>query len=264
VNRGKAVKLARWLSCCLAMAALVVLALWLNPWQGRLLARRWEARWTTVRDDEATDLAERIAALGTDGIEALVAGMGSPRESVVAAARQALCREVNRWERLPAGEASLKLAILIESLAAHSERLSPPARATAADLAVRVLLWPTDGAVVERSRLVADCTRVLKASHGRPTNHTVRQEPRRLRATQRRGPVQLVSFEEPAGPTAPRDIERAGHHLPIDLVEVQPLERALADDAAGALAEHGPPRRLVPDPAAGRIAPGAKPRTSRP
>jgi hypothetical protein len=261
VNRGKAVKLTRWLSCCLAMAALVVLAIWLTPWQARLLARNWQARWATVPDEEATNLAERIAALGSDGIGALVAGMGSERESVVAAARHELRREVDRWERLPADEASAKLAILIESLAAQSEQFSPPARATAAALAVRVLRWPTDGAVVERDRLVADCTRVLRASGGPPSNRVARQGPRRLRTSQRRGPVQLVSYEEPSNPTAPHDTDQVSHQLPSELIEVQPLERALADDAA-ALAEDGPPRRLAPDPAAGRLAPDAKPVTT--
>lgn len=262
MNRGKAVKLARWLMGCFAVTALLVLAVGFNPWRGRLLARVWQDQWATVSDDDAIKLAQRIAGLGTDGIGALVAGMGSERESVVAAARQVLCREVDRWERLPSGDASVKLAILIESLAAQSERFRPPARATAADMAVRVLRWPTDGAIVERSRLVSDCTRILKASGGRPTNHAARERPHRLRTTQSRGPVQLVSFEEPSNPTAPRDTEQVSHHLPSELVEVQPLDRALAGDAAVAFVEDGPPRRIVPDPAAGRLAPDAKPVTA--
>jgi hypothetical protein len=254
VNRGKR-ELTRWLICFLAITALVVLAIWLNPWQGRLLARYWQNQWDTVRDEEATDLAERIAALGTNGIAALVAGIASERQSVVAAARQVLCREVNSWERLPTGEASVRLAILIESLAAESERFSPPARATAAELAVRALLWPTDGAVVERSRLVADCTRVLKASGDRPANHVALQELVPPRAVRRRGPVQLVSFEEPSRTPLRNMAQRAGHRLPNDLVEVQPLERAASGDAAAALAESDRPRPLMPDPAARKLVP---------
>ncbi|HUY35525.1 MAG TPA: hypothetical protein VMV69_22470 [Pirellulales bacterium] len=257
---GKTGKLARWLSCCLAMTAMVVLAIGLNPWYGRLVARHWQDEWATVRDEEATDLAERIAALGTPGIGALVAGMGSQRESVVDAARWVLCREVDDWERLPAGEASVRLALLIESLAAQSEQFSPPARVTAADLAVRVLLWPTENAVVERSRLVADCACVLKASGDRTAGHVAHQKLIPHRAAARRGPVQLASFDEPARAT--RSVaERIGRRLPSGLVEAQPLERATSGDTAPLWAE-GTPRRLALDPAARRLVSTGRPPSS--
>jgi hypothetical protein len=178
-----------------------------------------EALWTATRDDCAAGLADRLV-VEADGIEVLVAGLRSPRRAVVEAIGRTLSREVGRWDRLPACEASQKLATLASSLAAVSQGISPEAHRVSADLARRVLLQPTDGTVVERERLVADCTLVLRTV-GRKADENV--------------------------------ADLAELPLPRGLVEPQPLEREVPAEPERLVAERRTPRRFEPEPGAASL-----------
>ena len=148
------------------LAAAVGLAVWLFHLQAQWSGRYWQQQLSSAADDELPLLARRLAARGEAGIAAMVAGLGSPRESVRREMRLALDEELNRWQSLPKREASLRLGWLSAALAAEAERIDGASRPFAADLATRLLLWPTEGSVVDRSRLVAECERVLRASNG--------------------------------------------------------------------------------------------------
>lgn len=127
----------------------------------------WRQQLAAAADDDLPQVVERLVARGADGIDALVDGLASPRESVQREVRLALDDEVNRWMRLPNRVASERIGGLASALAREADAIQTPSRPFAADLATRLLLWPTDGAVVDRSRLVAECEQVLRAAHTR-------------------------------------------------------------------------------------------------
>ncbi|HVX60343.1 MAG TPA: HEAT repeat domain-containing protein [Pirellulales bacterium] len=141
------------------------LALWLYGVQQRWTSRYWQQRLETVNDEEAPALVRQIAAAGDQGIPVLVFGLRSPRELVRRECRLALDEELNRWARMPRAAASAKLGILAASLADEAEAFDATSRVFAADLVSRILLWPTDESVLERSQLVADCERALRLGH---------------------------------------------------------------------------------------------------
>ena len=130
-------------------------------------AQYWRRQLADAQEGELPQVVERLAARGTDGIGALVDGLASPRESVQREVRLALDDEVNRWMRLPNREASERIGRLASALASQAETIQASSKPFAADLATRLLLWPTDGAVVDRSRMVAECEQVLRAAHAR-------------------------------------------------------------------------------------------------
>lgn len=138
------------------------LAMWLYGVQQRWTSRYWQKRLETASDEEAPAVVKQIAAEGDQGISVLVFGLRSPRETVRRESRLALDEELNRWARLPRAKASAKLGILAASLADEAEGFDATSRVFAADLVSRILLWPTDESVLQRSQLVADCERALR------------------------------------------------------------------------------------------------------
>jgi hypothetical protein len=145
-------------------ALALALAAWLYMAEGAWTARYWQSQLEAAPDDELRSLAARIAASGDAGLDALVACLGSSKESVRREVRLALDDELDRWARLPNREASDRLGRLAAALA-ETKNLDSASSWFAADLATRILLWPTDGGIVDRSRLVAHCEQVLRASH---------------------------------------------------------------------------------------------------
>ncbi len=133
--------------------------------QQRWTNRYWQQRLATVSDEESPALVKQISASGDGGICVLAAGLGSPRETVRREVRLALDDELNRWARLPRAQASAKLGALVAALADEAEHFEPTSRLFAADMVTRILLWPTDETVIERSQIVADCERVLRLAN---------------------------------------------------------------------------------------------------
>jgi hypothetical protein len=130
-------------------------------------AQYWRQQLAAAKDDELPQIVQRLAGRGADGIGALVDGLASPKENVQREVRLALDEEVNRWMRLPNQEASRRISWLTSALASQAETIQASSKPFAADLATRLLLWPTDGAVVDRTRIVAECELVLRATHSR-------------------------------------------------------------------------------------------------
>ncbi|HUT92333.1 MAG TPA: HEAT repeat domain-containing protein [Thermoguttaceae bacterium] len=146
-------------------AGLVVLAVAGWSLYPRFLAAYWGNRLQTVPDERAAVLLEGVARLGEPGIPVLVDALGSERESVAAAGKRVVYKELERWGTLRAREYSPKLAILAKALADRVARFGPTAREDAADLASQILrLWALDDEVVEPAEVIASCEKVLRAA----------------------------------------------------------------------------------------------------
>jgi hypothetical protein len=116
----------------------------------------------TASDAQVPAIVRKLCRLGDEGLQCLVAALGSPRPVVAVQARQVLRAELDRWELLDSRQASPKLLALAEALAGNVEHLDDDGRNAAADVALRILLWPLPEGQVDRTRLVTACDRVLR------------------------------------------------------------------------------------------------------
>ena len=240
------------------LAVAIGLAVWLYHLQAQWSARYWQQQLAAAADDELPLLARRLAARGEAGIAAMVAGLGSPRENVRREMRLALDDELKGWQSLPKREASQRLGRLSAALAAEAERIDASSRPFAADLATQLLLWPTEGSVVDRSRLVAECERVLRASHA-ASGSPGAERWRRLR--------DLATSAESAArrwnSTLP--VAAARESLPPATLEAPALPPLSVPELSEEMTTSGTvetPRRLRPDPSARAVA--LAPVTKRP
>ena len=225
---------AAWFAVAL-LAAVVAL----RPWEERLLADRLTEELATLSDEAAGDAVRRLALVGDSALPALVQSLGSERASVAEAARGVLLEEIDYWELLSAHESSPKLATLARSLAAEVDRFGPSSRGLAAELAERILRWPTDTHAIDRSELIANCSAVLD-----------RTAPDLLRADLLRVEVTERSLLTPAD--ASRFVQAASPHAPSEASESQVL--AMTKLPGGGLpiesfeVPASPPRELIAGP----------------
>lgn len=178
-HRFKSGKLLRFTPRLLGLAvATAGLVAGLFAVQERWTARYWQMRLDAAAEEDAPELVREIAAAGDRGIAVLVAGLASPRESVCREVRLVLDEEMNRWARLPRGQASVKLGLLAAALAEKADKFDATSRLFAADLVSRILLWPTDESVLQRSQLVADCEQTLRLASLKPDQQSQRWQRR--------------------------------------------------------------------------------------
>jgi len=152
------------LALLIAVGLIAVVVLGLRGWLDRFIAQHWQDRLNSVTDDRAPLLLGQAAALGDAGIPVLVEALGSRRESVARAGKRALLEELDRWEMLSPADASPKLALLAKALADHVDDFGLTARADAAQLATRILLWPLDRQAVDRQQVIGWCETVLRTT----------------------------------------------------------------------------------------------------
>ncbi|HEX7450385.1 MAG TPA: HEAT repeat domain-containing protein [Pirellulales bacterium] len=152
--------------CATCLASAISLGV-LLPYRQALLARYWETELARAPDDRVGEALVKLANLGDPGIDAVSRALGSPRAIVSQRAYEVLTDKIDACARLTPLEAHDRLTTLAAAVAAGAEQ-APAARGAAARLAVRMLLWPGEG-TLDRSRLVADCERVLQAGGAQKT-----------------------------------------------------------------------------------------------
>src|SRR5580658_8218541 len=150
----------RYVAAFMAVGAIAA-AWWLFTDQVR--SRYLQHELETARDEQVPAIIEKLRHSGGEGVQCLVAALGSPRPVVAAQARLALRAELDQWELLGSRRASPRLLALAEALAGNIERLDDDGRNAAADIALRILLWPIEEGHGDRPRLVTACDRVLRA-----------------------------------------------------------------------------------------------------
>jgi hypothetical protein len=147
-----------------ALAAALVVA-------GQQAARRRSIEHSQSHSSRAiAALPERAAAqhvhdllsLDVEALPILVPLLADQRPLVADAAHEALADLLARWQRLPPGESSPRVARLARELAVLSPDLAESRRRTAHDLAARVLVWPLDPSAANAPQVVADCEAVLR------------------------------------------------------------------------------------------------------
>src|SRR5437588_275359 len=101
----------------------------------------------------ANSTCRRAGRYGKSAAHFLVAGLGSPRESLASAARGVLLDEFGHWSSFDSAQARARLAILAESLTASMPQYDRPTRRFAADLALRIVHSPHSDADRDRGAL---------------------------------------------------------------------------------------------------------------
>ncbi len=145
-----------------AGTALAAFIWWLPP--ARIAVWHWRVQLMTAGDADAARLVERIAEQGEYGIDALAVLVGSPRSSVVEAAREAIRRELESWPRLDAATRERRALRSAQALAGQVDWLNPPARRIASAYAVRILREENSATGDQRQQIVAACEKVLRAA----------------------------------------------------------------------------------------------------
>jgi hypothetical protein len=244
VSKGAAPTKLLWtrprLMCVAVLATGATAWVWFA--QTAWTSRYWQNQLVTATDEEAPALVNRIAELGDKSVAILVFGLASPREGVRREARLALDDKLNLWARLPREQASGKLRILAAALAEHSAEFEPTSQLFAADLVTRILLWPTDGNVVERAQLVADCEQTLRAR--KPGADQIAGRWRRDRDAVRSALV-AADLQPSSLPIV------TANPPPFDALEapdLPPLQSSISDARSPqAIAASEPPRKLTVD-----------------
>jgi len=248
-----------WILGALLLASAALLSLQKVPGlrPSHLLARHWQRGLADVADERVADQLRKIAGLGEAGVPVLVEAIGSDRQSVSQAARLVLRDRIDEWQLQTASSSSGKIALLARQLARYVGQFSPAARREAADLATRILLWPVDGNVVDRGRLVSDCETVLRAAAAdRPGKSETpvdmaRYLPEETLPTEDGLPSRQVAHGNSPVETLAANLlmELPGGGLPVDAAQVPPLPDSLTESPpAQPKYESGRPRRLDPLP----------------
>jgi hypothetical protein len=157
---------ARPLWIVVAMAvSLGVLALVWHLRQSDQLVGQIQAELATLPDNEVETSMRRFAELGETGLNGLTEALTSDRAAVRDASHRVLLEEVDRWELLSESAIAPRLESLAKGLAVNALRMDADSRRFAADLALRLLLWPHE-AEGRPSPWMADCEAVLETTAG--------------------------------------------------------------------------------------------------
>lgn len=123
---------------------------------------RWRKQLASLPEQKAVDY---LLDIGADfvGSARLVEALGSRRPGVVHTARDLLLELLDRWQLEPVRNASPEVARLANELAKRSYHWEPDAQEAAAQLAVKILLWPVDDSTIDQGTMISDCEIVLLA-----------------------------------------------------------------------------------------------------
>lgn len=185
-------------------AAIVVsaglLAVFWYTQQPSQLAARYQAELADASDAEVEPIVHRFTELGDAGLRALVESLSSQREIVQQSARRALLDEVDRWQLLPQATIDARLATLANDLATLAPTMNRVNQRFAADLAMRLLLWPR----AENDRAcpwLSDCEAVLACAVEPKTKPRVAAD-NSLASTQ----INTASYSQDVGSTATTEL----------------------------------------------------------
>lgn len=154
--------LAAATAICMGMLAL---AWYLR--QPEQLVRGYLQNLAAAPDAEVELPLSHLAELGDAGVAALVEQLTSDRAAIRQSAGRVLLEEVDRWELLGDEAVGTRLGALARALSQFAPRMDRENRRVAADLAMRLLLWPR----AEQNGTcpwLADCEAVLATAAERP------------------------------------------------------------------------------------------------
>ena len=212
----------------LLMTVGVSTAMWLVPtWRPTCqLARRWQAKLSSLDDHQVRGQLEKIAQLGEPGIDVVVRSLSSRRGAIAATARDILSEQFAQWQLQSTRQSTPHLAHLAGKLARQSSNLDQPGRRWSVDLATQMLVWPAEMPASARIELFKDCETILRTAgihQVDATNLIVeargddRQQPLRgLTGDAREFGLSLDELPEIPGGDLPLDIANIPSALPRD------------------------------------------------
>ncbi len=210
----------RWIALLLSAGGVVVVSaiVW-RSWQPTLLANFYQQKLHQAgSDQQRSEYLAKLLQLGEPGMPAAIELLADKNELLSQQARLQLLAELQRWETLPADAASERLANLAHALAKGIDHAPQRLRNFGAELAAKILAMPAQRATSERSALLADCQRLLKAS---PTNGATDRTANES-STRQQSSTYAVFTTTAAEPLRLDRVARLpGGGLPIEVASVQ-------------------------------------------
>ncbi len=219
MNRRK----PRWMKAigvALGAAALAAAAIW--AWHIRrpeLQAERLRSMLAADSDQQAEQRLREIAELDEAGVPTLVALLASDRVILRDGSRALILEAIEHWELLTPEAAAPKLAGLARALAKNAPQFEARDRRFAADLATRLIDWPSGAGSPNRDQLLADCETVLSALR------LADAAPARNGADADSGAAKSNATNEPINLSLPALARLPGGGLPV---EMEPLPKKIA------------------------------------
>ena len=128
-------------------------------------------------DGAASEAVRQSVALGAEAIPILTHALGSKRAAVALAARSGIHGLLEDWEQLSPHDSAGNLARLAEALADSVEAYGPAGRGFSSQVALRILMASTPRGFYGRSKMIADCDRLLRQGPSRPRSGHVGEPP---------------------------------------------------------------------------------------
>lgn len=165
---------------------------------------------------------EQLAELDQAGLPVLTAALVSRRPALVESVASTLHTLLDRWARLPASESSPRVTYLAKLLAQDVEQYPPATRYLAADLAARLLRWPTPANGPRDPALLAHCEELLRAGMAELARNESSATDASLAASapQTQDAARVLSAaDHPAGVVALAFASGLGEELPVEEVD---------------------------------------------
>jgi hypothetical protein len=126
------------------------------------LARRLQLQLEQAEKEHVDVYAQQLAALGEPGWKPLLAALHSDRSEVRLAARHAITEMVDSWRSFSTDVSAPKVAQLVRQLVENLNRANTDEVHFYADLAERLLAWPSSGG--DGTSYVYDCEQIVRAA----------------------------------------------------------------------------------------------------
>ena len=194
--------------------------------QGRRALLELEADIAAWDTPQIVDHFRRLADLGDRGTMVVVTALNARTENVAQAAERVLNERIDTAALMKPQAAQRRLTRLAQALEAKAPLFDPPAQRRAADLATRLLLWPSsEQSGPEARQMIASCERLLRTIAAATAESQSENTTQRTRFTSRTGPN--AKGREPPNPGR------------------RPTAEALAAEPAHAPDDEPPDRRRV-------------------
>ena len=209
------------------------------------LARYFANQLDGIPDTEVPVHLQQIAELEMAGTPVLVRALNHRRATVAESAADALQYQMDQWARIHVSDSSVRVAHLAELLATQAKNRKTLGRTLAADLALRILNWPTEAETIDKPVLIARCQTIMdlapQASPVKPAVFELESSTLPTRA------VRAASNNtEPSGQLNLQSTDVIGGNLPVDEIQLPPLPPSLADSKPRPLRKENEPNLVPP------------------
>lgn len=132
------------------------------------LAQRLRVQLHAASHEEIAERLEDLARLGDSGVRELVQCLYERRPEIRQAARKQLHAELDKWQtQLSVSQSAPRANRLAQLLSTEAQRGDPDALRASAELAMRLVQWPTAGSTVNGTDLAYRAQRIIESAKSR-------------------------------------------------------------------------------------------------